>query len=70
MNRYEFAKTYLEIFGGNTGILSKGDWDFPRTENQMALQNVGDELRFAIDVQNIQKEFNVKTLYIDSKNPA
>ena len=60
MNRYEFAKTYLEIFGGNTGILSKGDWDFPRTENQMALQNVGDELRFAIDVQNIEKEFNVK----------
>lgn len=59
MNRYEFAKLYIEKFGGNTGILSKGDWDFPRTENQMALQNVGEELRFTLDIFNIQKEFGV-----------
>ena len=59
MNRYEFAKTYLEIFGGNTGILSKGDWEFPRTENQIALQNMSDELKFSMDIFNIQKEFEV-----------
>ena len=29
MNRYDFAKLYMDIFKGNTSILSKGDWKFP-----------------------------------------
>lgn len=60
MNRYEFAKTYLEIFGGNTGLLAKGDWNFPRTENQIALQGLGEEMHFNMDLYNIESEFNIK----------
>ena len=46
MTRYEFSKKYLEVFHGNTGLLSKTDWKFPRTENQLALQNLGENLFF------------------------
>lgn len=54
MNRYEFAQKYMEIFGGNTALLSKGDWRFPRTENQIALQGIGEELFFRMDTSNIE----------------
>ena len=57
MNRYEFTRKYLEIFGGNTGLLAKGDWGFPRTENQLALQTVTEELRFEMDLTNAESEF-------------
>lgn len=60
MNRYEFAKKYLEVFGGNTGLLAKSDWNFPRTENQIAAQGIGDELHFNLDVFNIEDEFQIK----------
>ncbi len=55
--RYDFAKKYLETFGGNTGLLAKGDWKFPQTENQMALQGLGEELHFVMDVHNLESEF-------------
>lgn len=60
MNRYDFTKTYLEKFGGNTGLLAKGDWKFPRTENQLALQSVGDSLYFNMDISNFEDEFDVE----------
>ena len=59
MNRYEFSYKFLEVFGGNTGLLSKSDWGFPRTENQIALQEVGDEMRFDIDIYNIETDLGV-----------
>ena len=60
MNRYEFAQKYFEIFGGNTSILSKGDWKFPRTENQIALQGLGDELYFQMSVANLEDHFGIQ----------
>lgn len=60
MNRYDFAKTYLEVFGGNTGLLSKGDWKFPRTENRIGLQSVGEELFFEMDTTNIEEELEIQ----------
>jgi len=59
MNRYEFAHHYIEEFGGNTGLLSKGDWHFPRTENQMAQHNLSDELKFKMDTYNLEKELSM-----------
>lgn len=59
MNRYEFAQKYMEIFGGNTALLSKGDWKFPRTENQIALQGLGEELYFRMDTANIENTFKI-----------
>ena len=58
--RHEFAKMYLEEFGGNTALLSKGDWHFPRTENKFGNQDLGDELYFNLDVFNFENEFNIK----------
>ena len=60
MTRYEFAKLYFEIFGGNSSLLAKGDWKFPQTENQLATQNLGDELLFKMDTSNLEIEFNIK----------
>lgn len=60
MNRYDFAKMYLESFGGNTGLLVKSDWKFPQTENSMALQSLGEQLRFHMDTENIESEFQIK----------
>lgn len=59
MNRYEFAQKYMEIFGGNTALLSKGDWKFPRTENQIALQGLGEELYFRMDTNNAESTFKI-----------
>lgn len=60
MNRYEFAKKYMEIFKGNTSLLSKGDWSFPRTENQIALQGLGEELYFRMDLHNVEQLFDIE----------
>lgn len=57
MTRYEFAQKYLEVFGGNTSLLMKGDWKFPQTENVLALQSLGEELYFSMDTSNIEDEF-------------
>lgn len=56
--RYEFTKKYLEKFDGNTTLLVKGDWHFPRTENRIALQNLGEEMKFAMDTENVEMAFN------------
>jgi dTDP-4-dehydrorhamnose reductase len=60
MTRYEFASKYMEIFKGNTSVLSKGDWSFPRTENQIALQGLGEELYFRMDYENVENLFKLK----------
>lgn len=60
MNRYDFAKLYLDEFGGNTGLLSKGDWSFPRSENQMTTRFLEEELKFYMDYYNIEDEFGIK----------
>lgn len=60
MTRYEFAKIYLEKFGGNSGLLAKGDWHFPRTENLLAVQTLGEELSFRLDTMNVENEFQIK----------
>lgn len=65
MTRYDFAKLFVEIYGGNQSLLSKGDWQFPRTENQLALQSLGDELFFKMDTFNIEEEFNVRMPYVE-----
>jgi dTDP-4-dehydrorhamnose reductase len=60
MSRFDFAKLYLEIFGGNQALLVKGNWKFPQTENQIALQSLSDELRFHLDATNLEAEFQLK----------
>jgi dTDP-4-dehydrorhamnose reductase len=60
MNRYEFAQKYMEIFQGNTSVLSKGDWSFPRTENKVSLQGLGEELYFRMDLENVESLFNIE----------
>lgn len=60
MTRYDFAKEYLDQLGGNTGLLTKSDWNFPRTENQIALQSLGEELKFQMDTFNIENDFEIK----------
>ncbi len=60
VTRYEFAKMYLKNFAGNTGLLVKGDWKFPKPENQMAMQALGENLHFNMDTFNIESEFQVK----------
>jgi dTDP-4-dehydrorhamnose reductase len=59
MNRFEFASMYMDIFGGNTALLSKGDWRFPRTENQIALQGLGEDLYFRMDLNNVESTFQM-----------
>lgn len=59
MNRYEFAQKYYELFNGNTALLAKGDWKFPRTENQIALQGLGEELFFRMDISNIENTLDI-----------
>lgn len=59
MSRYEFSQKYMEIFGGNTALLSKGDWKFPRTENRIGLQGLGEELYFKMDTNNIESTFKI-----------
>jgi len=60
MNRYEFAQKYMEVFQGNTSVLSKGDGSFPRTENQIALQGLGEELYFRMDLNNVESLFDIE----------
>jgi dTDP-4-dehydrorhamnose reductase len=66
MSRYDFSQLFLKKFGGNTGLLSKGDWKFPRTENTIALQGLGEELFFQMDVFNVEDEFNIRMPSIES----
>lgn len=65
MNRYEFAQKYIEIFGGNPGILSKGDWNFPKTENQLAADN-REELIFKLDTDNVESGLGVEIPTIEA----
>jgi dTDP-4-dehydrorhamnose reductase len=60
MSRYEFAQTYLDLFGGNSSILNKSDWSFPQTENLRAVQNLTEELVFQLDTSNIESAFSIK----------
>ena len=57
--RYEFAQMYFDVFGGNSSLLVKGDWKFPQTENQLATQNLGDELCFRMFTGNIESELEI-----------
>lgn len=65
MTRYDFAKLYLEKFGGNSGLVTKGDWSFPRTENLLAVQQLGEELKFQMDTMNVEDEYGVKILTVE-----
>lgn len=65
MTHYDFAKLFLEKVGGNTAVLSKGDWKFPRTENLLALQSVGEEMKFHMDIFNAQAELKIKFDSVD-----
>lgn len=58
--RYEFAKMYLEKFDGNLSLLVKRDWSFPRTENRIALQNLGEELKFLMDIDNAEEALSIE----------
>lgn len=65
MNRYEFSKKYCEAFNANTALLAKGDWKFPRTENQIALQGLGEELFFKMDTSNVETTLNISVPTIE-----
>lgn len=65
MTRYQFAKLYLNKFEGNPSLLVKGDWKFPKSENQLALQGLGEETFFQMDTFNIENEFNIQMPTID-----
>jgi dTDP-4-dehydrorhamnose reductase len=58
-NRYEFTKLYIEKVFGNSSLLVKGDWGFPRTENQITLQGLGEELKFEMDTFNAEETFEI-----------
>jgi dTDP-4-dehydrorhamnose reductase len=58
-NRYEFTKLYLDKVYGNSSLLVKGDWGFPRTENQITLQGLGEELKFEMDTFNAEETFEI-----------
>ncbi len=60
MNRYELAYEYMQEFNMNTNLLVKGEWGFPRTENKLALQNLGEELFFELDTKLIERELDFK----------
>lgn len=57
-NRYEFTRMYLEKVYGSSSLATKGDWGFPRTENIIALQGLGEELKFELDLFNIEDTFD------------
>lgn len=59
-NRYEFTKLYTEKVFGNSSLLVKGDWGFPRTENQITLQGLGEELKFEMDTFNAEEAFDIE----------
>lgn len=59
-NRYEFTKLYIEKVFGNSSLLVKGDWGFPRTENQITLQGLGEELKFEMDTYNAEETFDIE----------
>ncbi|MBD64030.1 MAG: hypothetical protein CME62_02410 [Halobacteriovoraceae bacterium] len=60
MTRYDFAKLYLESLGGNTGVLAKGDWKFPRSENALSMHALSEELYFKMDTSNIESEVQIQ----------
>ena len=60
-----FANLYLNIFGGDTALLSKGDWKFPQTENVLAIQSLGEEIFFKMDTFNLEDEFKVSVPSIE-----
>ena len=60
MNRYEFSKKYLEIIKGNQSLLSKGDWQFPKLDNQATRQNTNEENFYRLDISNAQSSFKTK----------
>jgi len=64
-NRYEFTRRYLEKIYGNSSLIVKGDWSFPRTENQIALTNLGEELKFELDIFNVEDTFEIDLPSID-----
>jgi dTDP-4-dehydrorhamnose reductase len=60
MNRYEFSKKYLEIVKGNQSLLSKGDWRFPKLDNQAKRQNTNEENFYRMDISNARSTFKTK----------
>lgn len=60
MNYYEFSKKYLEVIKGNQALLSKGDWKFPKLDNQVTRQNNNEEAYFRLDISNAQNTFKSK----------
>lgn len=54
MSRYEFAKLYMRIFNLNENLVVKGEWGFPRTENKIALQGLGEELFFNLSTKSLE----------------
>lgn len=59
-NRYEFTKLYTEKVFENSTLLVKGDWKFPRTENQITLQGLGEELKFEMDTYNVEEALDIE----------
>tara|TARA_B100001971_G_scaffold213155_1_gene245452 strand:- start:29958 stop:30926 length:969 start_codon:yes stop_codon:yes gene_type:complete len=64
-NRYDFTKKYLDKVYGGSSLATKGDWGFPRTENQIALQGLGEELKFELDLFNVEDTFDFDPPSVD-----
>jgi dTDP-4-dehydrorhamnose reductase len=64
-DRYHFSLKFMKEFGYNDSLVARGDWEFPRTENQFGLQNLGDDLYFAMDYSNLEEAFSIKLPSID-----
>jgi dTDP-4-dehydrorhamnose reductase len=60
MNRYDFSQKYLEVTKGNQALLSKGDWNFPRLDNQATTQNDGEDNFYRLDISNARSTFKTK----------
>lgn len=60
MTRYEFAAEYMKIFGGNESLITKGDWAYPRSENQLGAAHLGEELFFDMDIENLENTLEIE----------
>lgn len=59
MTRYDFAKVYFEVFEGDANFISKGSWNFPKSDTVVAKQLAGDELYFRMDVSNLELDMGI-----------
>lgn len=59
MSYYEFAKTYCEIFGESSDMLSKTKWPFPAITSQ-SMNQMADQLVYKMDISNIEGFLNIE----------